>query len=48
MNGLPKYVLTHGQLAVEWENSHPVRLDERQFASGALLSRYAVSKGAQA
>jgi len=28
MNGLPKYVLTHGALDVEWEGSIPVRLDD--------------------
>ncbi len=104
MDGLPEYVLAHQQLVVEWQNSHPVRLDdltpikreaarpialfagaaavraaldtgaddelrilrypvrlgagkplrrdfslieERKFTSGALLSRYAISKGAQ-
>jgi len=28
MNGLPKYVLTHRALNVDWENSHPVRLED--------------------
>ena len=28
MRILPKYVLTHGSPCVEWENSHPIRLDD--------------------
>jgi dihydrofolate reductase len=28
MNGLPKYVLTHGALATDWENSHRVGLED--------------------
>jgi dihydrofolate reductase len=56
MNGLPKYVLTHGALEVDWTHSHPVTLDDlrrikqegsRPIAlfAGALAVRSALRAG---
>ena len=57
MNGLPKYVLTHGDLSVDWEYSHPIKVDDlhrikrearRPIAlfAGASAVRSAISAGA--
>jgi dihydrofolate reductase len=48
MNGLPKYVLTHGQLAVDWENSHPVRLDDLVRIKREAARPIALFAGAEA
>jgi dihydrofolate reductase len=48
MNGLPKYVLTHGALDVDWQHSHAVRLDDLMRIKREATQPIALFAGAAA
>ena len=48
MNGLPKYVLTHGTLEVDWQHSHRVTLHDLQRIKREASRPIALFAGASA